>query len=176
MAFQFTPLQDANQIAKVPFFEDARADYAPFYGTTKAPDTVQAEIVTEVAKLGGYAVYFVYGAFQDGKQKRHGYEVRFMLNGTPGMFRVAGLPMKAETDKKRDQVLAQALCICREWVKGMVTTKIFMPGTEPLAQYLLVDPQGNNTITDWIISKGKLPELAAKADDVIEVKAEVLES
>ncbi len=167
MNFEFTPLQAQSQLPKVPFFEDARADFAPFYGTTKTPDTVQAEVIAELAKLGGYGVYFVYGAFQDGKLKRHGYEVRFTLNGAPGMFRVAGLPMRSEDSKKREKVLAQALCIVREWVKSMVTTKVFMPGTEPLAQYLLVNPEGD-TITDYIISKGKLPQLAAPKVDVVE--------
>lgn len=174
MAFQFTPLQDTNQAVSVPFFEDARADFAPFYSTSKAPDTVQAEIIAELAKLGGYAVYFVYGTFHDDKRKRHGYEVRFTLNGAPGMFRVAGLPMRTEDAKKREKVLAQALCICREWVKGMVTTKVFMPGTEPLAQYLLVNGQGD-TITDFIISRGKLPELTATKGETVDAVVEVIE-
>lgn len=173
MAFQFTPIQEHNQIAGAPYFEDARADFAPFYATDKAPEAVQKEIIKELAKLDGYGVQFVYGAYSEGKTKRHGYEVRFNFSGAPGKFRVAGLPMRSETPKKRERVLAQALCICREWIKSMVTTKVFMPGTEPLAQYLLVNSQGD-TITDWITRKGKLPELTPKVDDAIEISKEVI--
>lgn len=175
MTFQFTPAQDAKQSPAVPFFEDARADYAPFYSTTKTPEVVQSEIIVELAKLGGYAVYFVEGVFQLGKYKRHGYEVRFMANGAPGVFRVAGLPMRSEDTKKKQRVLAQALCIVREWVAGMVTAKTFMPGTEPLVQYLLVDDV--HTVTDHILSAGKLPELAPATNcstDVVDAKFEVM--
>ncbi|MBL8165683.1 MAG: hypothetical protein JNJ61_27110 [Anaerolineae bacterium] len=172
MTFQFTPIPDTHKPG-VPYFEDARADYAPFYSTTKAPEAVQAEIVAEAAKLGGYAVYFVQGMFQDGKLKRHGYEARFMLNGAPGMFRVAGLPMRSEDPRKREKVLAQALCIVREWVRSMVTTKVFMPGTEPLAQYLLVDPRNSShTVTDYILNAGKLPQLNAPSGVTVDATFE----
>ncbi len=165
MSFQFTPIDQAAQQKRLPFFEEARADFAPYYSTTKKPDDVQAEIVTALGKLGGYGVYFLMGKFGE-KPTRYGYEVRFTLNGAPGLFRVAGMPMRTEDAKKRDRVLAQALCIVREWVTGMVTAKLFMPGTEPLAQYLLVD--GDNTITDFIISRGKLPELPKPKVDVLD--------
>lgn len=174
--FGFKPMENADKLPSVPFIEDARADYAPFYTTKKSPDDVKVEIIAELAKLGGYATYFVQGIFEgDNKRKRHGYEVHFTHNGAPGMFRVAGLPMRMEDASKRNRVLAQALCIVREWVKGMVTTKMFMPGTEPLAQYLLVDKEGH-TVTDYILNAGKLPQLVAPTPDgdVIDVKVEVV--
>lgn len=167
MGFNFTPLQDQKKIASVPCFEDARADFAPFYSTVKKPEQVQKEIIRELAKLDGYGVRFVEGVFLEGNFKRYGYEVHFNFNGNPGKFRVAGLPMRYEDSKKREKVLAQALCIVREWVKSMVTTKVFIPGTVPLAQYLLVNPQGD-TITDFIMSRGKLPELPAPQAEIVE--------
>jgi len=157
MSFQFTPLEDKATV-HVPFLEDARADFAPYYTTEKKPEVVQSEIIVEMGKVGGYGVHFQMGIFGD-KPKRYGYNVRFMYNGAPGLFRVAGLPMHTETDKKRNQVLAQALCIVRDWAKQMVTAKVFMPGSEPLVQYLLVDPRGTHTITDQIIQSGRLPAL-----------------
>src|SRR5262249_37445423 len=101
MGFNFTPMQAPGKKQKAPFIEDARADFAPYYSTSKTPDDVQEEIIAELIKLGGYGVNFIQGKFEDGAYKRYGYEVRFMLNGAPGMFRVAGLPMKSETPKKR---------------------------------------------------------------------------
>ena len=175
-SFGFKPTEEAGKLPSVPYIEDARADYAPFYTTKKSPDDVKAEIIAELAKLGGYAAHFVQGVFEgDGKRKRHGYEVRFTYNGAPGMFRVAGLPMRSEDTNKRNRVLAQALCIVREWVRGMVTTRLFMPGTEPLAQYLLVNAQGD-TVIDYILSAGKLPQLEASKPrvDVIDVQGEVV--
>lgn len=176
MAFQFTPIGSEKQVISTPYFEDARADFAPFYATSKKPEQVQKEITQELAKLQGYGVRFVEGRFEEGKLRRWGYEVYFNFNGAPGKFRVAGLPMRHEDGKKRQRVLAQALCICREWVKSMVTTKVFIPGTVPLAQYLLVNPQGD-TYTDFIMSRGKLPELSPKVDDdATEISKEVVES
>lgn len=170
MDFRFTPMSEPAKV-KVPYLEDARADFAPYYSTDKKPETVQSEIIVELAKLGGYGVYFQQGTFGD-KPKRYGYVVHFQFNGAPGMFRVAGLPMYSETEKKRGQVLAQALCVVRDWCKQMVTSKVFQPGAEPLLQFMLV-AEGVN-ITDHILKSGKLPMLAAPKSSVIDGHVEVL--
>lgn len=160
MGFEFKPSQDTNRLLPAPFFEDARADTAPNYATKKTPDVAKAEVIAELAKLGGIAVYFTEGAFEDGKLKRWGYEVRFTLDGRPGMFRVAGLSMRNPTPEKKQRVLAQALLTVRDWVIAMVTMKVFMPGTEPLIQFLLVDGAGGSqTVTDYIVTVGKLPQM-----------------
>lgn len=172
MNFQFTPLTETPTIS-VPFLEDARADFAPYYTTDKTPEKVQAEIVVELGKLGGYGVFFQLGTFSE-KPKRYGYVVNFQYNGSAGMIKVAGLPMKVEDPKKRQRVLAQALSIVRDWIKAQVTAKIFMPGTEPLVQFLLVE--GERTVTDFVIQSGRLPtakQLAAGT--VVEAKAELVE-
>lgn len=170
MDFRFTPLSEPAAI-KVPYIEDARANFAPYYGTEKKLETIQSEIIVELAKLGGYGVYFQQGTFGD-KPKRYGYIIHFQFNGEPGLFRVAGLPMYTETPKKRNQVLAQALCIVRDWCKQMVTSKVFQPGSEPLVQFLLVNERDGVTIIDHILASGKLPMLT---DKVEEVQVEVVE-
>lgn len=175
MDFQFKPVSQPAAI-KVPYLEDARADFAPYYTTEKKPETVQSEIIVELAKVGGYGVYFQMGIFGE-KPKRYGYIVHFTYNGAPGLFRVAGLPMWNETDKKRNQVLAQALCIARDWAKQMVTAKVFMPGSEPLVQFLLVNGSENVTLTDHVLQSGNLPRLAGPKPEVKveEVHGEVVE-
>lgn len=172
MDFQFTPMSEPTKV-KVPFLEDARADFAPYYTTDKKPEAVQSEIIVELAKLGGYGVHFQQGAFGE-KPKRYGYVVHFQFNGAPGMFRVAGLPMYTETEKKRNQVLAQALCVVRDWCKQMVTAKVFQPGAEPLVQYLLVEE--GVTLVDHVLKSGRLPMLAAPKGEIVDAKVEVLKS
>lgn len=173
MSFVFTPISETAAV-KVPHLEDARADYAPYYSTNKTVEEVQAEIVIELGKLGGYGVGFQAGKFGE-KPVRYGFIVHFYYNNRPGMIRVAGLPMHSETDKKRRQVQAQALCIARDWIKAQVTAKVFMPGVEPLIQFLLVN--GDQTVTDYMMLSGRLPDgKQISSGGVEEVKVEIVDN
>lgn len=167
--FNFTPETIATPDIKPPFIEDARADFAPFYSTKKSVADVQGEISAELGKLGGLVNQFRSGWFGE-KPRRYGYEILFTFKGSPGLIRVARLPMRTETPTKKEQVAVQALCIAREWIKQMVTAKIFMPGTEPLLQYVLVE--GSMTLADYMMTNNKLPLLAAPAKPVVIVEAE----
>ncbi len=172
--FVFIPEQTPAAKLVVPFIEDARTDYAPYYSSKKTIAEVQGEIAAELGKLGGFVNMYLPGYFGD-KPKRYGYEIRFSFKGAPGLIRVAGLPMRSETPTKKNQVAVQALCNVRDWLKMLVTQQVFMPGSEPLMQYLLVDGRdGQKTLAEYLLETGRLPLLAApKADEAVE--AEVVE-
>jgi hypothetical protein len=161
--FAFTP--DQIEVRQdVPFFEDAKADFAPYYSAAKSGRSVQSaqnEISVELAKLGGGVTAFVQGKFVIDGQERHGYEIRFLYGGMQGVIRVAGLPFKADATKKKiDAVLVQALMVVRDWLKAAVTSRVFTPGSDALIGHLLI-PGTDKTVADYIRSQGSLPQLSA---------------
>lgn len=160
MNFAFTATKNGGGI-RVPYIEDARADFAPYYDIrNRTLAQAQTEVVNEIAKLGGGAVAFQEGYFGSDDAKRYGYVLTFNYHGSPGIIRVAGLPMKAKvTDAKIEKVRLQALLNVRDWLKAAVTAQVFSPGSEPLMQYLLVD--GEHTVADYIATGRGLPRMNA---------------
>jgi hypothetical protein len=169
----FTP--DIGQLDEIPipYIEDAREDYAPFYRSRKTIPQVQGEISQELAKLGGYVSMYRPGWFQE-NPRRYGYEIHYIWNGATSLIRVAGLPMRVESDLKKQQVAVQALCIVREWLIGAVTSKVFLPGTHPLLQFVLMPGQPEpTTLADFLLRHGKLPALLAAGPSSV-VDAEIV--
>lgn len=169
MEFSFTPDQNTQQI-DIPFFEDAREAFAPYYsvvrkgnGSAKVIEG-QQHIAIEMGKLGALVTGFMPGVFGNGKEKRYGYEIRFMYGSIQGIIKVAGLPMKHENAEKKQAVMVQALWNVRDWLKGAVTQRVFSPGADVLIPFLLVD--GKHTVSEYIASKGKLPLLSAASNIV----------
>ena len=154
----FTPTDEMIGI-KVPYIEDARADFAPYYsvaGHGKTESQIQIEIITELAKLGGGSIQFRRGYFGEEPHKRYGYIINFSLGGQPARMVIAGLPIKTESSKKIVAVCVQALCIVRDWLKNAVTAQVFAPGSNPLVQYLLVD--GDRTLVEALIEDRHIPD------------------
>lgn len=162
--FRFTPT-DQSQNLHVPFYEDARADFAPYYDIrNKTIGEAQKEVVTEMGKLGAHSVIFQEGYFGEGKQRRYGYVIQFGYSTARGVIRVAGLPMKQEhTGNKIRKVRLQALMNVRDWLKSAVTSQVFAPGNDVLIQHLLID--GQRTVADYITQTGNLPRLNPPAVD-----------
>lgn len=161
--FHFTPSQVDQQV-RVPLFEDARADFAPYYSsgtrTDKSRVTVkeaQQAVSAELAKLDGAIRNFQEGYFDLAGQKRWGYNIHFFYQAMPGILRVAGLPIRAETPSKKDGVLVQALLNVRDWIKALVTQQTFSPDRSALIPYLLVD--GERTLIEAVQQDGHLPLL-----------------
>lgn len=157
MEFQFTPDSQQAQI-EVPFFEDARADFAPYYRTSLSLADAQREIGTELSKLGAIPTGIIPGVYSSGKTKRYGFAIRFMYGGMPGVINAAGLPMRSETQIKKKTVQVQALLNVRDWLKAAVTARVFSPGSDVLIPYLLVD--GKHTVAEYIADRGKLPSVS----------------
>lgn len=163
--FTFTPTAKDTKI-EVPFFEDARADFAPYYAAEKTIERAKDALTAEIGKLGGIVVAFQEGHFGAGKKTRYGYRIAFTYAGRPGAISVAGLPIKNDhTERKIKQVKVQALMNAADWFKAAITQRVFSPGTDILLMHLLVD--GRRTVADYIREAGRLPELS-DGNDIVE--------
>lgn len=161
--FTFTPTVPADQAINIPFFEDARADFAPYYTVHRQGTSIQKaqnEVVTELAKLGAGGCLFNPGYFGT-NPKRHGFVITFQYGGGEGLIRVAGLPIRSETAKKIDAVQVQALLNVRDWLKAAVTAQVFAPGSDILIPFMIVARTDGKvyTVADYIHSAGRLPAL-----------------
>jgi hypothetical protein len=160
--WSFTPTENAptDSGIVIPFFEDARADFAPYYSSDKSEQAARSEVQDELLKLGGLAVNFQGGYFTIADHKRYGYSIHFKLYSAPAVIRVAGLPIRKETPRRIEQVRIQALLNVRDWLKAAVTTQIFTPAGHPLTPFLLVD--GRRTFIELMeeyARSGSLPQL-----------------
>lgn len=156
MSRVFIPSDD-NELV-VPFIEDARADFAPFYNVSKSIKSIEGEVLAELAKLGAGG-FIVPGKFIVDGLPRYGYELRFSYQGGQGVIRVAGLPIRSAkpSETKIQQVKKQALSNLREWLKCAVTMQIFGDKGAALLPYMLVDDK--QTVGDVLMSTGTLPAL-----------------
>lgn len=163
--FTFTPT-DATTTAKVPYYEDAREDFAPYYASRKTIRAAQKEVAEELSKLDGVVVAFREGYYGN-RPRRYGYEVDFILHGQRGVLRVAGLPMRTETENKLAGVRVQALLNVRDWLKTAVTQRVFQPlAAHPLMTLLLVDDR--RTVGDVLMRQSRIPALGAGPGDVVD--------
>lgn len=177
--FNFTPTapETLTHDIQVPFIEDARADFAPYYTALRSnqrPETkirqCQEDIEGQMLLLGGVVERFIEGQFAVAGRQRYGYAIEFHRSGTPGVIHVAGLPIRSFTSKKKAQVLVQALLIVRDWLKSGVTAKVFNPGSDPLLPYLLVD--GQRTLVQFIHETRRLPPPQSPAGAIVISKEE----
>lgn len=161
MDFTFTPTGSQSQGIEVPYYEDARANYAPYYeaGRRKPVEEAKNEVITELAKLGAASIRFEEGFFKTSNDvQRHGFRVLFWYGTREGMLRAAGLPIRGSvTDAKLKKIRVQALLNIRDWAKVAVTAQVFSPGADPLIGHLLVD--GQRTVSDYIAEMGQLPQI-----------------
>lgn len=160
--FKFTPTATNSALINVPFFEDARSDFAPYYDVrNKTLSDLQQEIIIEMAKLGAGFVIFEEGFFGS-KPKRYGYRITFQYGNATGLIRAAGLPIKkTQTDTKLEKIRLQALSNVRDWLKASVTGMVFAPQSDILIPHLLVNPDSDLTIADHIRSRGDIPQLTS---------------
>ena len=158
----FTPEAKDNAIA-APWFEDARADFAPYYSSTKNIKSAMSEVAEEMVKLGAFITSFQPGKFTVNKRTRLGYVIEFMLNGAMGRIQIAGLPMFSPTEPKEKRVRVQCLLNVKDWLKAAVTMQVFSPDTSPLIPYLLVSGADGHqyTVADLVMRRGEVPMLAA---------------
>lgn len=160
----FTP-ENKDSTITAPWFEEARADLAPYYSSTVTLKSAQAQVVSEMGKLMAAVTNFQAGKFEVNKRQRFGYVIEFLLNGAPGRIQVAGLPIKSYTPAKETRVRVQCLLNVRDWLKAAVTMQVFSPDTSPLIPYLLVPGAGGQqyTVAEYILSRGNLPLLSAES-------------
>ncbi|MBK8035320.1 MAG: hypothetical protein IPK17_38610 [Chloroflexi bacterium] len=159
-AFDFTPDAVPQMNAdEVPYIEDVRTDKASGYRTDKSPEQLQREVTALIAQLGGAAVRFVPGAFGI-KPKRYGYIVEFVIinanrSAIPCRIPIAGLPMRAETPARKQQVLAQVLYVFRENLQGELNALRYRPGYAPFAAHMVL-PETNLTMMETLAERAGL--------------------
>lgn len=66
MDFTFTSTEETTA-GRVPFYEDARADFAPYYASGKSVKVAKQEVAAELGKLGGVVIAFREGFFGEGR-------------------------------------------------------------------------------------------------------------
>jgi hypothetical protein len=152
----FIPDIQAQAQLNVPYIEDVKASEAPGYATRSTPEALQKQIVELLGQMEAIRVQFIPGTL-DGKPKRYGYQLHFNLNGVAGRIDIFALPMRKETPAKKRQVLAQALFVTRDWLKGELYRRLYHPSASPLMPYLL--SPGGQTITEIVMSRHPLPLL-----------------
>lgn len=144
----FTP--DKQEAIKVPFFNEATASKGwAGHGTGKGDKTLKREIHAAMERLGGMITGFVKGTYHIHGQKRHGYEIHFVLD-TPGTdivkgkIDIAALPVK---DSKRypyeppesteKQSLRMALYMARDYLMGLWHIQQLSPGSHTLMPFMI---------------------------------------
>lgn len=165
---QFIPDEKDKDEIIVPFLEDARADFAPFYSSSKTIKQASAELEKEMAKLGASVLRIISGKFSIDGKTRLGYVIDFTLYGHQGQIKVAALPIRSKTENKEKQARVQALLNVVQWVQAMVTSRVFSPGENPLVPYLLA--ADGTRILEKIV-QGALLQIEAPKD-VIEAEIE----
>ena len=168
MAWTFKADNSSKEI-KVPYLEEARADYAPYYRSSRGSiidrnkilNKTKAQVIENLGKLHGSIAGFEEGTFYDDYgRERVGYNVHYFYGDARGVIRVAGLPIKGGiTDIKVLQARTQALMIVRDWLEASVTASVFSPGMYALISHLMVDD--NHNVAESIIMKGNLPMLSS---------------
>ena len=169
MDINFTPDEPTESELHVPFIEDARADTAPFYSTSKTEKQARAEIEKNLALLGAAVSRFQSGKFNVNGQERYGYLIGFLWHGASGEIRIAGLPMRKHSEAKERQVRVQALLNVSQWLQTLITQQIFSPGSNPLVPYLLA--ADGKTVLEHIMSSTLL-RLEAPRHDVIDAEVD----
>lgn len=152
---KFIPDQPKNVLFNVPYFEDVTASDVAGKRTGKSLKALQGEIETLIAKLGGGAVHFIPGKF-DTSPFRYGFIIHFNVSGIPARIEAAALPIKIETDKKKDRALAQCLFLVRDWLQSEVNSLIYRPNSFALLPYLV--GEGGKTVTETLMESRMLPD------------------
>jgi hypothetical protein len=142
------------QKEEVLYFEDASADVAPYYTSGRSIESAKTEVEKQLTLMGAIVVDVRPGKWTNDRVSRLGFEIRFTLNGVPGIIRTAGLPIKKrKTDGKLRRVQVQALLNVADWLKSSRQRQRFSLDSVPLAGDLL-DRSGGRTLSQAILDSG----------------------
>lgn len=155
---QFIPDMPKTITVTVPYFEDITAKDVPGRAVEKTINFYQQRIVDLLLQLGAGAVVFFPGKYPTSPE-RYGFQIQFSLNGVPGRFDVAALPIRKETATKKDRALAQALYLVGNWLETEVYSAAYRPGAVALVPFLIGD--GGKTVTEELVARGVLVDIRA---------------
>lgn len=157
----------------VPYFDEVKAsDGWQGYTTTKSTDTLKAEVMTAMSRLGGLISGFEKGKFGE----RHGFRIHYTIeaeNGTmyPGQMDIAALPVRKTThrrsyqghEKTCEQALRMALYNTAMCLNGMWLLQQLSPGYAPLIPWMLA--ANGKTVTQLWTESSSMKALAPPADE-----------
>lgn len=160
MSTDFIPqgIEPPSWVSGPPHFEDSKKEGIEGHTTTKSVRRLQDEIRDIIYRMGGDNVMFTPGTFP-GPTPRYGYRLTCRINGVGARIDCAALPLRRESEQRKQQALQQALYFLRDRLSAEYRSLVFLPGSFPLVPYLL--GAGGQTVTDALIEGGGLPQLAA---------------
>jgi hypothetical protein len=151
---------EETQPKKLPMFETLNGKIAPGYSTEKTESELLAEISQELALMDGYVTSSQRGSDNVNGQKRHGYNIEFMLYGKPAKMTLLSYPFSSES--KRTQALRHVLYVAREHLKWMRMMYV-MTQTNPLLPYMIADGEGRTAMEVMQQRAMALPEKVGNA-------------
>lgn len=172
----FIPEQPQREAQEVPYFDDVAADGGwQGHSTGKSMETLKAEIVAAIGRLGGLVSSFQRGVFTIGNQKREGFQVHYVVERPDGaMFRgridVAALPVEEDYrrrrsyDTRREKSLKMALYMLRTGLDGTWFLQQLSPGYAPLMPWMLTNEGGDKTITQLWSESALMSNLLPPSD------------
>lgn len=155
----FIPEPVKTSVFQVPYFEDSSEVKVPGWRTRKTAKQLQLEILDLMLKLNAGNVIFTPGSFPAAPDQppRYGYLMTFSFNGIPGRMEIAALPLRKETQIRKNDALEQSLFLVRHWLESEVYSVMYRPGSVPLIPFLI--GAGNRTVTEMMVESGNLPKL-----------------
>lgn len=118
------------------YFEDVKSDEGyRGHRTGKSIETLKSEVKEAVGRLGGAVVAITEGDFPM-VPERTGFRITFNYGGMPGHIDIAALPCRNKNKTNVEQSLKQALYTAREMFEIDRQGKSFIPGMEPIFQYI----------------------------------------
>ncbi len=153
----FIPETPKNEIQDVPYYDDVTSEGGwQGHSTSKSIETLKAEIIAAIGRLGGLVTGFQRGTFTIVDQMREGFQVLYGIERPDGEFirgriDVAALPVRDDYkrrrsfDTRREKSLKMALYMLRTALDGSWFLQQLSPGYAPLMPWMLA--HGNKTVT-----------------------------
>lgn len=161
--FNFVSEKTERKIDEIPFYEDADAANGwSGQSTGKSIETLKAEIIAHIGKLGGLVTGFEKGSFSG----RLGYRIHYAIETPegkhiPGYIDVAALPLKPNRihyhyrnrvdpeATRMDKALRMALFNVATCLGSLWKLQRLSPGFAPLMPFMIMDKGGHNLTQLW---------------------------
>lgn len=154
----FLPESNLKQ-REIPYFEDASIS-GKGGNLHKSIEGYQSDLGKAITKLGGLLTGIAPGTFS-GKPVRYGYRITFLIANMPGRIDIAALPIRSETQAKKENALKQALYLFWKELDAAGDSWVYNPNNMPLLPYLI--GSGGKTVAEELIQKGTLPDVSVTA-------------
>jgi hypothetical protein len=176
----FIPDQSKHSVQEVPFYDDVTAE-AGWQGqsTSKSIETLKAEIMTALGRLGGLVTGFQRGSYVIGDKKREGFQIHYVVE-TPdgamhrGRLDVAALPVRdnysyrRSVDSRKEKSLKMALYMLRKALNGTWFLQQLSPGYAPLMPWMLA--KGDKTVTQLWSESVFVSNLLPSGEEFVDAK------